>query len=617
MSVSVKRSFLVAILIVPLWACSAELWAQEAIDEIVVTSNRIPVPARQLGTSVSVLDSEGIESRGTLALADVMRQMPAVAASSNGGLGNATTLRIRGEEGFRTLTYLDGMRLQDPSAPQIAADFSNLLSSGIGRVEILRGPQGLAYGADAGGVINMTSRSGSEPFEVNLETQGGAFGTRQMSGNLTGQSESLDYFLSVADFDTDGFNNRGSDVSADEDGYENQTLHGRFGYALSEAWRFDLVHREVEGSNDYDGCFGPSGPSGDCRSDYGMQASRLGLQFLGEGFSHQLSYMRSSTDRQDFTASAPTFGSQGIQIRGEYIGSLTALEGVDLIWGLDYQEDVANGVGRDNQGAFVELLSDFSQTFFLTAGLRYDDNEDFGTNTSFRLSTAYLLETGAGTLKFKAALGSGFRAPSPFEIQYNRGQYAFAPATSRALEQEKSRGWEVGAQFDAENTHLEVNVFDQSVSNAIFFDLSGYSGYLQDKGRSASSGIELIADYRMTDSLRASANYTFNETNRPDGSQRLRRPKHLFNLGLSVAGFNNRMTVNAFYRSQAEAIDVGQLALEDFGVLDLTASFQVTEVLRVYGRIENALDEAYRELVDYNTPGFAAYFGVSVKLTGL
>ena len=45
--------------------------------------------------------------------------------------------------------------------------------------------------------------------------------------------------------------------------------------------------------------------------------------------------------------------------------------------------------------------------------------------------------------------------------------------------------------------------------------------------------------------------------------------------------------MNAFYRSQAEAIDVGKLALEDFGVLDLTASFQVTEVLRVYGRIEN------------------------------
>ena len=159
MSVYLTRSFSVMILVALLLTHPTELQAQVAIDEIVVTSNRIPIPARQLGTSVSVLDFEGIESRGTLALADVMRQMPAVAASSNGGLGNATTLRIRGEEGFRTLTYLDGMRLQDPSAPQIATDFSNLLSSGIGRVEILRGPQGLAYGADAGGVGGLKANT--------------------------------------------------------------------------------------------------------------------------------------------------------------------------------------------------------------------------------------------------------------------------------------------------------------------------------------------------------------------------------------------------------------------------------------------------------------------------
>jgi len=607
----------VSILVALFWTHSAELQAQPAIDEIVVTSNRIPIPARQLGTSVSMLDFEEIQSRGALALSDVMRQMPAVAASSNGGLGNATTLRIRGEEGFRTLTYLDGMRLQDPSAPQIATDFSNLISSGIGRVEILRGPQGLAYGADAGGVINLSTRSSSEPFELNLEAQGGKFGTQQMSGSLMGSNESLDYFLSVADFGTDGFNNRPSDVIADEDGYENQTFHGRLGYLLSDTWRLDLVHREVDGSNDYDGCFGSLGPTGDCSSDYGMQASRLGLEFLGAAFSHQLSFMRTSTDRQDFTASAPTFGSQGEQTRGEYIGSATALDGVDLIWGFDYQKDEANGLGRKNQGAFIELLSDFSHAFFLTAGMRYDDNEDFGTNTSFRLSTAYLFETEPGTLKFKAALGSGFRAPSPYEIQYNRGPYAFAPATEGPIVQEESKGWEVGAQFNTKELHLEAIVFDQSVSNAIYFDLLNYSGYLQDKGRSASSGIELIADYGITDALRVSGNYTYNTTERPDGSQRLRRPNHLFNFGLRLAGFNNRITMNAFYRSQADAIDVGDIALEDFGVLDFTATFQINESLRVYGRIENALDEDYMEISDYNTAGLAAFVGISLKVSAL
>ena len=153
------------------------------------------------------------------------------------------------------------------------------------------------------------------------------------------------------------------------------------------------------------------------------------------------------------------------------------------------------------------------------------------------------------------------------------------------------------------------------IGKASTSSLVGYSGYLQDLGRGVSSGIELIADYRITKALKASANYTYNEADRPDGSQRLRRPNHLFNFGLRFAGFNNRMTVNAFYRSQAEAIDVGEIELEDFGVLDLTASFQITEMLRVHGRIENTLDEEYREILDYNTAGLAAYVGIKLKFS--
>ena len=60
----------------------------------------------------------------------------------------------------------------------------------------------------------------------------------------------------------------------------------------------------------------------------------------------------------------------------------------------------------------------------------------------------------------------------------------------------------MGAQLDAEKYHLEAIIFDQSL-NAIVFDLVGYSGYLQDIGRGASSGIELIADYRITQALEA------------------------------------------------------------------------------------------------------------------
>ena len=170
------------------------------VEEIIVTSNRIPIPLRQIGTSVAVLDEFDIQSHGNLNMADLLRQMPAIGASSSGGIGKATAVRIRGEEGFRTLTLFDGMRLLDPGMPQIATSFGHLLTAGIGRIEVLRGPQGLAYGADAGGVITISSRDQAEGFRAAADAQTGRYGTRQLAANIGGRSGQADYFLAATEY---------------------------------------------------------------------------------------------------------------------------------------------------------------------------------------------------------------------------------------------------------------------------------------------------------------------------------------------------------------------------------------------------------------------------------
>ncbi|MCG8414464.1 MAG: TonB-dependent receptor [Pseudomonadales bacterium] len=585
------------------------------VEEIIVTSSRVPIPLRQIGTSVSVLDELEIEARGNLQLSDVLRQMPAVGSTSNGGIGKNTTVRIRGEEGFRTLTYIDGMRLQDPSAIQIGTDFSQLLTDGIGRIEILRGPQGLAYGADAGGVININTRGIDDGLSVSLDGQTGRFGTSQLSGNVAGRSGAVDYFLSVTDYETDGFNTRDIDnVSPDDDGYENTSFHGRVGFDLTDEWRIDLVHRDVDGANEFDGCFDSAtfNTVHDCTNDYDLSATKVGLEYNGESFTHLLSYTTTESDRQNFTLGLPAFGGNGEQERIEYIGSATNLPGFDLVFGADQQEDVNNGRGRDNTGVFLEYLSDFSDNLFFTAGVRHDDNDDFGTNTSYRLSGAYLIDMGSGTLKFKTALGTGFRAPSPFEIEYNRGSSAFPPASLVSLQQEESEGWEAGIEYFSGDLRLEAVYFDQDVENAIFFDLAAFSGYLQDVGTSTSQGIELTAEIPVNDSFRVTSNYTYNDTERPNGDQRLRRPENLFNLGLSYTGMNGRLNVNGFYRYQADSID-SPGPLDDFGVFDLTASFEINDSFRIYGRLENAFDEEYEEVIAYNSAERAAYVGVNFR----
>ena len=101
----------------------------------------------------------------------------------------------------------------------MATRYAHLLSAGVSRVEILRGPQGLMYGADAGGVVNISSEQVKEGLGGSFNAETGRYDTRLYSGHLAGGNERLDFALSGADYRTGGFNARASDTALrDDDG---------------------------------------------------------------------------------------------------------------------------------------------------------------------------------------------------------------------------------------------------------------------------------------------------------------------------------------------------------------------------------------------------------------
>jgi vitamin B12 transporter len=301
------------------------------------------------------------------------------------------------------------------------------------------------------------------------------------------------------------------------------------------------------------------------------------------------------------------------------VGSARNLPGFDLVFGGDYEKANANDRERANTGYYLEALSDFSKSLFLTAGLRHDHNDDFGSNNSYRLTGAYLFDLSGGTLKFKTSYGTGFRAPSLYEIQYNHSASAYPPASLVNLQQEKSRGAEAGVEyFNEAGLHLEAVYFDQKVEDAIFFDLADFSGYLQDVGSSRSRGVELSSRFNLTSALDLNLNYTYNNTKRPNGLPRLRRPKNLANLGLTWHAPGDKLTANAFYRISRDSYDGSgavMTKLDNFQVLDLSLNYAVTKNITVYGRVENALDEHYQEIAGYNTAGAAAYVGIRLNMS--
>ncbi len=588
------------------------------LEEVVVTSSRIPMPLREVGTSISVVTQQEISELGFTSLYDVLRTQPGVSVTNTGGAGSAAALRIRGEEGYRTLVLLDGIDISDTSGPQVSPRFEQLMSSGVQRVEILRGPQGLMYGADAGGVVNISTIAPTDGFGGEVSAEGGRYGSQQLAGNLGGGNDTVDFNLSGTDFQTDGFNARTTDtVLKDDDGYDNRTANARLGYNATEQLRLSLVGRSVKGKNRFDDCFTVDtfAATDRCRDQYEQQAWRLAADYEAGRFSHQLAYNGNDTDRKFYSDGQSSFSTQGELERSSYLGSFSASQGLRLVYGVDLEteslDDGSLDESRDQSGYYLEYQGGFGNRLFLTAGTRYDDNDDFGSHTSYRVSSAYLFALGGGELKLKGAYGTGFRAPSLYEIAYNNGGSAYPPASDTTLKEERSKGYDFGLSWlAASGLYLEAVYFDQKVEDEIYFDLTDFSGYLQRNGDTDSSGVELVADWPLLATLSISANYTFNDTETSSGDSRPYRPQHLANLGLNWRSLAGKLVLGASWRLSQDAQDIDGTQLDDYQVLELTASYQLFEGLQLYGRLENALDEDYEEVPTYNTSGAAGYAGL-------
>ena len=135
------------------------------LDEIVVTASRTIVPLKSVGSAIDILTAEDIAARPRFEVSDLLREVPGVAVNRSGQRGAQTQVRLRGDEGNHTLVLINGIEVGDPMSGD-EFDFGNLLTDGVDRIEVLRGPQSALYGSQAiGGVINILTHEGKGPLE--------------------------------------------------------------------------------------------------------------------------------------------------------------------------------------------------------------------------------------------------------------------------------------------------------------------------------------------------------------------------------------------------------------------------------------------------------------------
>ncbi|WP_166424073.1 TonB-dependent receptor [Paraglaciecola sp. 20A4] len=587
--------------------------SEKNVEHMVVVSSRVPMPIREIATSVSIVTRQDIEARGYTNLADVLRTQPSITVTNSGSAGSATSLRIRGEEGYRTLVRIDGVDVSDPTATQVAPKFGQIQSSNINRVEILRGSQGLVYGADAGGVINIESANGVGAPSGQVSAEYGRYNATNLAADVGGSSDKFDYYVAASDFSTDGFNSLVDDnESQDADGYDNTTLHARLGYQATQDLKLGFVARNTDSDGEYDNCGFGATASNNCTNDFEQTNVRATANYSHGASEHEFAVSKMFIERNNYTQGEFGFGAKGYSEKAEYLGNTELNQDTRLVYGIDWEKEAVTSTDdeRIQRGYYVEYQSEVISNFFVTAGIRHDDNEDFGEHTSYRLSSAYIWDLDENELKLRGAYGTGFRAPSLYEIGFNTGPYSYAPAAEIDLKEETTKGFEIGLTYAlASGSQFDATYFDQKIQDSIYYDLATFSGYLQDLGESSSKGIELIADLVISDSVGVTANYTYNDTEDTAGEQRRRRPRN--SGSVSVYYDNDTWKLAATLRSLHDAVD--GIQLKGYEVFDISARYAVNQELSLSARIENAFDANYQDIAAYNTSGAAGYVGVQYQ----
>lgn len=595
---------------------------QAGVDEkVLVVATKKARAATETGSQVTVVGREDIERKGAVFAIDVLRDVPGVSISQTGGPGGQAAVRLRGEEGYRTLLIVDGMKLADPAGTQNLFNFANLLASDVERIEILRGPQALLYGADAiGGVISVITRRGGTTPERGISASGGSFGTATGSAFVRGAAGAFDYAMSASGFDNDGISAKSGPAFTERDGYSNLTLHGVFGLALDETARLEAVARYVDAEADFDGFLGEDNIL------YTEQFSgrlALGAASADGRASGTLAANYMTQNRADYENGAPSiFGSRfdSERLRIEALGRYAAAEGHDLVLGADWEDEsaVTDALdrGRTIAGIFAEYQGRLTAETFVTAGVRFDDHEEFGEHLSWRATAAHkLVETPNYTLTAKTSAGTGFRAPSLFEL-YD----GFSGDPN--LKEETGFGWDAGVDVVWAPLDLTaaIAVFDQRVENEIRFDPNLFV-FIQNAATTRSRGVETNVSARLFENLRGSASYTFTHAeigsnDAENGLPRQRRPRHVGSFSLDYAFDDGRGGLNATLQTAAKHEDgffTFRTRLDGRAVLNLAARYAVAEGLTLTLRGQNVFDERYQEAAGFNSPRAGVYAGAEWK----
>ena len=611
---------------------------QVPLPAVVVTATRLPTPESEVGSSITVITSEDIQQKQERTLPEVLNDVPGLNVVQTGSPGGTTSIFIRGTNANHTKVLIDGIDVSDPSSPNDAFDFSQILSSDIARVEVLRGPASGLYGSDAiGGVINIITKAGSGPPHVYGSLEGGSFDTFNQN---TGASGSLGRF--TYNFDFAHYHSGATDVTPsglvppggtfNPDYYDNRTFSTKLGAQLTDDFDVGAVLRYVDTDlNSTSDDFSVFPPVPEAAPSYSRNH-----ELFTRGFAHLVSvdgqfeqtigfgytgYWRNFLDPNPDAIALGNDPSDfhGVREKLDWQGTVKVVPGETLVLGAEHQIERLNNTGPlsahvTNHAGYIELQSNVTDRIFNAVSVRYDDNGSFGGHPTFREAPAYLIpETGT---KFKGSVGTGFKAPTLDELYDNYPSFGFFANPN--LKPETSLGYDFGFEQSLWDKQVEFGstYFHNDISNLIQINTAGTT--YENVGQATTYGAENYITYHPWEPLTLRANYTYTMANDDDThTELLRRPKHKVSFNAKWQATDALLfTATAVYTGKWVDINrdgtASGLFATPYTLVNLAGNYDLGHGVSFFARINNLLDRRYQDPIGFQHQRLGVFAGVKV-----
>lgn len=614
------------------------------LGTVVVSASKVPRPASTLTQAVTVLLGEDLRARGVTRVTDALREVPGAMLVQSGSFGSVTSLFLRGGESRYTKVLIDGVAV---NADGGFFDFSHLTTDNIDRIEIVRGPASVLYGADAvTGIVQIFTRKGSADSRASLGLRGGTYRSLDVDGDASGGNALGQYSVGAAQHSTNGilpFNNQ----------YRNGTLSSAASVGNAATGDAKLSARYTAAEFHYPTDF--NGQPVDSNSYRTQHRLTLGLD-AGRNLSDfaQARFLAGTNEVSDLTEDiAVPFGgttpehsafkSRGYRRNAEGRLSFFLPTNATVTAGANYEaehERSSNGSGpvggatietdsfdasRHNVAYYSELLGNPDDRFSYTLSGRVDDNSDYHRFTTYRLGGNAEIISG---IRLRASLSTAFNAPAFSELRptlFTVGSPNLRPERSRSAEVGLTGAW-------AELIRVSAGYFNQRFSDLIQFVNGGppdFKGSYANLTGASSNGYEAELALLPLNNWHGSASYTIvnpRVTEVPPGFQGanvgdalIRRPSHSGSLVVEYsrpASVNVGATVN--YVGKRPDTDFSQfpsprVTLPAYTKLDLSAELPIFSAARhgfaLNARVENALNKRYEDALHFAAPGRTVLIG--------